>query len=192
MLFSLLFRYFASSLCYIQGLILVLTMTNNLINYKSSLKDINIDINEFEAITSSSNSGSYCAVTSRLEHCFLFAFGIMMINIAYYIPVHNRSIPSICIGSCLYLISYQEYLLSTSSSSTDDDDDDSSSYPIKVYQGEFLQFIKDVLVPMNLIFATLHTIVGVGILLGLTNNSKSDKTEASNNDGDKNSKAKPY
>ena len=184
MLFSLLFRYFASSLCYIQGLILVLTMTNNLLNYKSSLQDINIDINEFESITSSSNSGSYCAMTSKLEHCLLFIFGIMILNIAYYIPVHNRSIPSICIGSCLYLVSYQEYLLST----------DASSYPIKVYQGEFLQFIKDILVPMNLIFATLHTIVGVGILLGLTNNnSKSDnETEASNNDGGKKKKAKPY
>ena len=75
------FRAFSKSVYYLHGAILCLAMIPNLPNFKGLIESYGIDMEEFEAIASGSNAGALMVVL-RLENCFLFLMGVLLLIVA--------------------------------------------------------------------------------------------------------------
>ena len=102
-------------------------MIPNLPNFKGLIESYGIDMEEFEAIASGSNAGALMVVL-RLENCFLFLIGVLLLIVAYHVSVEQRAMPSLAIPACFIFTAYEEYQMSTN-----------SWQGIKVFQGQFAE-----------------------------------------------------
>jgi hypothetical protein len=67
------FRYFANGVYLVHGALLLLVSASMLLNYRAAIQDSMVNVEEFEAITSASNAGSYCVSDCTVEsYCILY------------------------------------------------------------------------------------------------------------------------
>eukprot|EP00529_Nitzschia_sp_RCC80_P035883 CAMPEP_0113508232 /NCGR_PEP_ID=MMETSP0014_2-20120614/36901_1 /TAXON_ID=2857 /ORGANISM="Nitzschia sp." /LENGTH=166 /DNA_ID=CAMNT_0000403919 /DNA_START=41 /DNA_END=542 /DNA_ORIENTATION=+ /assembly_acc=CAM_ASM_000159 len=158
------FRAFSKTVYYIQGTILSLAVIIGLYDHKSDLEQsFGITIEEFEALASGSNAGSL-VLCGRLEKCFVLLVGVLLLTVAYYVPVEQRAVPSLAVSACLLFTAHEEYLMSTN-----------SWLGIQVFQGTFTEVMGAMAVPLNDGFGLLHLLVSIGTFLGLANDSDGSK-----------------
>ena len=160
-----LFHKFSTGVFLLQGILFTVVNAINLWNFRSAIP---VDIVEFEALTSGSNVGSYC-IAGRLEHCFVFLCGILLLSVGRYVPVQDRTIPSFGVAVGLFITVYSEFQISNG-----------NLHGIPIYQGEFTQLI-GFFAYVNGIFGLLFALVGVGTLLGYANTNITDATKNKTN-----------
>ena len=146
------------------GLFLVVSL-RALSDFRAAVEEATIPIAELEALTSSSNVGSYCTL-QRIEHCFILFAGVLLLVVGFYVPVEQRGIPSLAIAACCVNLGYSEILIS------------SNNFYVEVFQGEFAELLGAVAY-LNILFGVLHALVGAGTLLGLAKPSPSPATSGS-------------
>ena len=108
---------------------------------------------EYEALTSSSNLGSYCIVP-RLENCFVFLCGILLLTVGTYVKPQDRGLPALGAAVGFLVTAHSEYAIST------------NTFSVQVYQGEFTKLLGNIAY-MNMTFGLLFFLVAVGTLMGL-------------------------
>lgn len=146
------------------GVFLVVSL-KALSDFRAAVQEATIPIEELEALTSSSNLGSYCTL-QRIEHCFILFVAVLLLVVGFYVPVEQRGIPSLAIALCCVNLAHSEIMIS------------SNTFSVEVFQGEFTELLGAVAY-LNLTFGILHSIVGVGTLLGFAKASPAPTTGGS-------------
>ena len=127
-------------------------------NFRAAIENATVDVEELEAIMSSSNAGSYC-VTGRMEPAFMLAFGLQLLCAGLYIPSESRGVPAFAAAIACFVLCHSCYLASTNGLS------------VKVFQGEFTKLL-EAMFYLNTGFGSLYTMVAVGTFLGFAKQKK--------------------
>ena len=157
------FRSFSTGLFLLHGTMLTLVATVTLTDFRAALKNATINVQEFQAITSASNAGSFC-VTGRFEPGFMLAFALQLLCAGWYMPVESRSVAALAAAVACAVLAHSCYLITTNTLS------------VQVFQGDFVQLLEGILY-MNGVFAVLYAVVAMGTFLGLADNNNKAKTE---------------
>jgi hypothetical protein len=96
---------------------------------------------------------------TRVEHCFVFFIGILLLTVGTYVPVESKGVPSIGTAVASFVVYHSEIMITTNTLS------------IQVYQGEFTEFLAPVAY-LNLGFGVLYGMVALGSLMGLAKTKK--------------------
>lgn len=153
------FRYISGGAYYLQGGFLMLAIAPILLDYRAAVDDVmgNLGLEAFEAMTAGSNEGA-SAVSSRLEHCFIFMVGILLLIIADYVPIEQRGVPSAAIAACQFMLAKNEFEIS------------SNTFVVPIYQGSWSEAV-GLFAYVNLGFGVLHALVSIGTFAGLAKKS---------------------
>ena len=159
------FRILSTGVFVLQGILFTLV---NVMNLKSFRTAIPVDIVEYETLTSSSNAGSYC-ISGRLEHCFVFLCGILLLSVGRYVPPQDRAIPALGVALGLGITVYSEFQIANGNLDG-----------IEIFQGEFTELI-GIFAYVNGVFGFLFALVGFGTLLGYASENTTTTDEKKTN-----------
>ena len=149
----------------VHGGVFLVVSVKALYDFRAAVEEATIPIEELEALTSSSNLGSYCTL-QRIEHCFILFVAVLLLVFGFYVPVEQRGIPSLAIALCCANLAHSEIMIAT------------NSFHVEVFQGEFAELLGTVAY-LNLAFGVLHFVVGFGTLLGFAKPSPDPVTGGS-------------
>mmetsp|Transcript_23184 Transcript_23184/g.35286 ORF Transcript_23184/g.35286 Transcript_23184/m.35286 type:complete len:156 (-) Transcript_23184:8-475(-) len=146
------FHIFATGVFCLQGAMLSMASMSMLLDYKAAVEGSTVQVDEFEAITSGSNAGAYCAVT-KIEHALLLLVGVSLLSLGIYVPLETKGVPALGVGLASFVLAHSERMIAT------------DGLPIRVYQGEFTELIGPISL-VNAFFGVLYSLVALGSFLG--------------------------
>lgn len=159
------FRALSTGLFLFPGTLLTVLNGRTLLDFRGSVEGlVGVSLEEYEALTSSSNLGSYCTV-ARLESCFAFLCGVLLLIVGTCVRPQDRGLPALGVGLGFLVTAHSEYAIST------------NTFSVQVYQGEFTKLLGNVAY-INMSIGLLLLMVAGGTLVGLAEPASSSETAA--------------